>query len=82
MQDASALVIRNAERDDSAFYRMQLEVGDQLVVHDFDVAVIDYASKVRKLIVDEVIGNAAMLKWEAPSDCGNCDLVGYQERRS
>lgn len=61
---------------------MQLEVGDQLVVHDFDVAVIDYAGKVRKLIVEEVIGNAAMLKWEAPSDCGNCDLVGYQERRS
>ena len=57
---------------------MQLSVGDQLVTHDFDVAVIDVPSKVRKLVIDEVIGNAVMLKWEAPSDDGNCDLTGYQ----
>ena len=78
-QDTSALVIRNAEREDSAFYRMQLTVGDQLVTHDFDLAVIDFPSKVRKLTIDEIIGNAVLLKWEAPSDCGNCDLIGYQE---
>lgn len=58
---------------------MQLAVGDQLVTHDFDVAVIDIPSKVRKLVIDEVIGNAVMLKWEAPTDDGNCDLTGYQE---
>ena len=58
---------------------MQLAVGDQLVTHDFDLAVIDIPSKVRKLVIDEVIGNAVMLKWEAPSDDGNCDLIGYQE---
>ena len=57
---------------------MVLTVGDQEVSHDFDVAVIDLPSKVRKLAITEVIGNAALLRWEQPSDIGNCELLGYQ----
>ena len=36
------MVIRSGERSDSGIYRMTITVGDQVVEHDFDVAVIDY----------------------------------------
>ena len=36
------MVIRSGERTDSGIYRMTITVGDQVVEHDFDVAVIDY----------------------------------------
>ena len=36
------MVIRSSERSDSGIYRMTITVGDQVVEHDFDVAVIDY----------------------------------------
>ena len=42
LKDATTLVIRSGERSDSGIYRMTITVGDQVVEHDFDVAVIDY----------------------------------------
>jgi len=77
-KDATTLVIRSGERSDSGIYRMTITVGDQIVEHDFDVAVIDYPSKVRSLVIEEVIGTAALLKWKVPKDDGNCELIGYQ----
>ena len=55
-----------------------IKVGDQVECHDFNVAVIDIPSKVRGLVIDEVIGTAVLLKWKPPKDNGSCDLIGYQ----
>ena len=30
------------------------------------------------MVIEEVIGTAALLKWKVPKDDGNCEMIGYQ----
>ena len=76
-KDASVIFIRNAERCDTGKYQVAVQVQDMVHTAIIDVAVVDIPSKPRKPQIVEVLGNSVQLKWDAPKDNGNCDIIGY-----
>ena len=72
------MTIRKASKDDSGTYKLSVQVGDMFVEAPIEVAVIDVPTPVKKLKVDEVIGNSIQLSWEKPADNGNCEITGYK----
>ena len=75
--DSTLVHIREVGRWDSGIYRLSITVGDTVVTADITVAVVDVPSKVRKITIDEVIGNSVSLKWVVPKDDGNTEIIGY-----
>lgn len=80
--DQTTLYCRSCERWDSGVYKLQVQVGTDVVFADFNVQVIDIPSQPRAFKCQEVLGTSVALKWTPPKDDGNCDIWGYQiERR-
>ena len=57
---------------------MKVQVQDLSAEATIDVAIVDIPSKPRKPTIVETIGTSVQLKWEAPKDSGNTDIIGYQ----
>ena len=58
-------------------------MGTQVAKADFEIVVIDVASKPMGVNVVDVVGNSAQLKWKKPKFDGNSEIVGYQvEKRT
>lgn len=82
-KDTTCLFIRNSDRWDSGIYNLKVEVASKAVTADLDLAVIETPTEPRKIQCVEVCGASAQLKWLAPKDDGNCDILGYQvEKRN
>ena len=73
--DYTTLYVRQTDRWDSGFYNLRVVVGNQIANARFNVAIIDTPSKPRALKVTDVVGTSAQLKWNAPQDNGNCELL-------
>merc|ERR1711981_1135730 len=78
VNDSTTLFLRHSDRWDSGVYNMKIEVGPQTATADFDVGVIEIPSKPRSFQIADVVGSSAQLKWLAPKDDGNCEILGYQ----
>jgi hypothetical protein len=78
----TTLFCRSCEMFDSGVYKLQVQVGTDVVFADFNVAVIDIPSNPRAFKCNEVLGTSVCLKWTPPKYDGNTDIMGYQiERR-
>ena len=75
--DSSVIFVRNATRAETGTYKINVEVQDLSASATIDIAVVDVPSKPRKLQIVETIGTSVQLKWEAPTDNGNLDILGY-----
>jgi len=77
------LFARTSDLWDCGTYNLTIKVGTQVVKANFEVVIIDIASKPLKVTVADVVGNSAQLKWSPPKFDGNNEIVGYQvEKRT
>lgn len=82
-EDASELVIKGAERDESGLYELQLEnkVGKKKA--QIKVKVIGRPSAPEgPMVFEEIQANSVKVSWKPPTNDGGSDILGYiVERR-
>lgn len=80
---STTLYGRTSDLWDCGTYNLSVRVGTQVAKADFEIVVIDVASKPMGVNVVDVVGNSAQLKWKKPKFDGNSEIVGYQvEKRT
>ena len=83
VDESTTLYARTSDLWDCGTYNLTIKVGTQVVKADFEVVIIDIASKPLKVTVADVVGSSAQLKWSAPKFDGNSEIIGYQvEKRT